>query len=410
MRILIVTDRFSPEISAASTRLHAHARAWAAEGHDVTVLTCAPNFPRGETFEGYRNQWVQKERMDNFDVVRVWTYMAPNTGVFRRSVDYVSFVVSSVLNSGAVGKVDVVLASSPPITVAFAGAILARRLGVPWVFEVRDLWPASIRAVGISKSPLLSILERLELWLYGDAAATIVLTEPFRGDLLGRGVASQKVRVVTNGIDPGIWTSKLSRAEARARFDLPSGAFLVGFVGTVGLAQGADVFVRAAERLRNEADIHFLCLGEGAGRPQVEAIAAAAGLTNITFRDFVPFDLVPDLLRALDVGAILLKDDPVFDTVIPSKLFELMAAAVPIAASAGKEVQRLLCESEAGVCVAPEDDAALASALLALKTDPAARSRAAARGSAFVKGNFNRQELAMRALQVLRGVVEGGPK
>lgn len=406
MHILIVTDRYAPEVSAASTRLQAHAQAWRSAGHDVTVLTCAPNFPRGKIFDGYRNSWVQSEDLDGIRVVRVWTYMAPNSGVIRRSLDYASFVVSAVLNAKAVRRPDVILASSPPITVAFAGALLARRLRTPWVFEVRDLWPASIRAVGVSKSALLSLIEALELRLYADAARVIVLTEPFRDDLTSRAVPPEHISVVTNGIHAAAWASEPAPS-MRAQLNLRQDAFVVGFIGTVGLAQGAAVFVRAAERLAGYTDIEFLCLGEGADRPAVEALAEAKGLRNIIFRDFVPFSQMPAVLSCLDLGAVLLKDDPVFDTVLPSKLFELMAAGVPVVASAGREVRRLLEASAGGLCVPPENDELLARSILDLKADGDRRAYGE-RGRAFVRTHYDRTRLAGNALDVLIEAA-GGP-
>jgi glycosyltransferase involved in cell wall biosynthesis len=407
MHIAIITDRFTPEVSAASTRLLAHAQYWVGEGHQVTVLTCAPNFPKGRLFPGYRNAWTRWDDLDGVRILRVWSYLAPNVGVIRRSLDYLSFMVSAVLHARSLGRPDVILASSPPITVAFAGSLIARILGRPWVFEVRDLWPASIRAVGFSRNPLLGMLEWLELRLYEEAAGTIVLTEPFREELRSRSVDMRRVAVVTNGIDSEAWrTTPDHRNTMRATLGLPLDAFIVGFVGTTGLSQGAGVFVRTAQRMARYPDIHFLCLGEGADRPALEAAAREAGLRNITFHDFIPFKDMPKALAALDVGTVLLKNDPVFDTVIPSKLLELMAGGLPIAAAAGRETARIVTAAGAGICVPPEDDAGLEDAILRLRNDPAGRRRMAAEGQAYVGREFDRATLAERALAMLGDIVE----
>lgn len=405
MHIAILTDRFSPEITAASTRLHAHARLWVEAGHQVTVVTCAPNFPRGELFADYRNAWRQAEEMDGFRVMRLWTYLAPNRGVIRRSFDIASFTVSAALQAHALRGVDVLVASSPPITVALAGALVSMRLRKPWVFEVRDLWPASIRAVGLGGAGLaLRVLEAIELWLYRHAAATVVLTDPFREDLLSRGVPDDKMTVAPNGVEQGRGRARATRAEVRARLGVPQADFLVAFVGTVGLAQGAGVFVRMAERFADTPGIHFLCLGEGGARPELEAQVRASGLSNVTFHDFVPSDQMPDVLSAIDLGTVLLKADPVFDGVIPSKLIELMANGVPVAAAAGAEVKRHLTLSEAGACVAPEDDAALAACVQQLWDDAGVRDRMAAAGPDYVAHHFSREASARSILEVLGNV------
>lgn len=405
MHIAILTDRFSPEITAASTRLHAHARLWVEAGHQVTVVSCAPNFPRGEVFAGYKNAWRQSEEVDGFKVLRLWTYMAPNRGVIRRSFDIASFTISAALQAQALRGVDVVVASSPPITVALAGALVGMRLRKPWVFEVRDLWPASIRAVGLGGAGLaLRVLEAIELWLYRHAAATVVLTEPFREDLLARGVPDEKITVAPNGVEQVRGRPQQTPAEVRARLGVPQDDFLVAFVGTVGLAQGAGVFVRMAERFAGVAGIHFLCLGEGGARPELEAQVRASGLRNVTFHDFVPSGQMPDILSAIDLGTVLLKADPVFDGVIPSKLIELMASGVPVAAAAGAEVKRHLALSDAGACVAPEDDASLAACVQQLWDDTEARSRMAAAGPDYVARHFSREASAQDILEVLRNV------
>jgi colanic acid biosynthesis glycosyl transferase WcaI len=400
-RILIVTDRYIPEVSAASTRLHAHATRWLQAGHDVQVLTCVPNFPRGVPFPGYRNRWYQSERVDGVLIHRVKTYMAPNTGKYRRAVDYFSFPVSAWLMARRIPVPDVIIASSPPITVALIAQMLARRFRKPWVFEVRDLWPASIRAVGAAKGGILGLIERYELNLYRGAAATIVLTQSFSDDITARGISPERINVVTNGVDLEPFRMAPDKGAARAALGLPKDKLLVGFVGTVGLAQGAATFAKAADRLRHRGDVHFVCWGEGADRPKVIRMVEDMGLQNIEFRDFLPAERVPTILSALDVGTVLLKNDPVFETVIPSKIFELLAAGLPIAACVKGEARRLIEGSGGGVCVDPEDDSGLAQVIAGFADQSTTRSRYAQAGRRFIESAYSRDKLAGEALEVL---------
>lgn len=403
-RILVVTDRYVPEVSAASTRLHAHAIRWAKSGHDVHVLTCVPNFPRGVPFPGYQNNWHRSEVIDGVTIHRVKTYMAPNTGKYKRALDYFSFPFSAHLMAGRLPVPDVILASSPPITVALAAQLLARRYSKPWVFEVRDLWPASIRAVGAAKGGILNLVEKYELGLYRKAAATIVLTDSFFEDITKRGIAPARIRVVTNGVDLAPFRTAPHKPAARAELNVASDKFLIGFVGTVGLAQGAATFAKAAYRLRDRHDIHFVCWGEGADRPKVMNMVTEMGLNNIEFRDFLPTEKVPTILAALDVGTVLLKNDPLFETVIPSKIFELLAAGLPIAACVGGEARRLIQASGAGECVDPEDDVGLARLITHYAQDSAATAACARAGRVFIENAYSRDKLAGDALDVLLDV------
>jgi glycosyltransferase involved in cell wall biosynthesis len=405
-RVLIVTDRFTPEVSAPSTRLHAHAARWVAAGWDVDVLTCVPNFPRGRVFESYKNKAYQVEHMDGFDVHRVWSYMAPNTGKLKRVLDYASFNHSAERQLSKLPRPDVVLASSPPINIALLGRSIARRLKVPWVFEVRDLWPASIRAVGVSASPLLKLIEQMELKLYHDANQVMVLTDAFREDLLSRGVPDAKLSVVTNAVDAVKFAYPEGRSHARAALSLPGDKFIVGFVGTLGLAQGAGVFVEAAARLNHRDDIHFLVVGEGADGGHVKALAGKLGVKNIEFRNFVAHPKVPQLLAALNIGTVLLKDDPVFETVIPSKIFEILAAGRPIAAAVAGQAQRIIASLGGGVCVAPQDAEGLATAIAEMADQPDRTDATGRAAQVEVAARFDRDKLASNALEVLERLVK----
>lgn len=405
-RIMIVTDRYAPEVSAASTRLHAHAIRWVAAGHKVDIVTCVPNFPTGKRFVGYSDRLYQVEQQDGVSIHRLWSYMAPNSGKYRRTLDYFSFPVSARLLAHKLPTPDVILASSPPITVALAGQWLARHFRRPWVFEVRDLWPASIRAVGAAKGRVINLIEKYELGLYKNAAATIVLTQPFFDDITSRGIPAEKLHVVTNGVDLGPFDSSPTKSEARARLNVPLNRTVVGFVGTVGLAQGAGTFALAAGALRSRPDILFMCWGEGADRPRVEAMVANMGLSNIQFRDFLPQDQVPTILATLDVATVLLKNDPVFETVIPSKIFEILAAGRPIAACVSGEAKRLIEQSGGGRCVAPEDHNGLAQLILQYVDEPQTALARADAGKLFIAHAYSRDKLAAAALDALLNVVD----
>lgn len=407
MRILFLSDNFPPESNAPATRLHEHASRWVRAGHEVTVITCAPNFPEGKLYAGYRNRWRQVDSIDAIRVVRVKTYITANEGFLRRTLDYMSFMVMAFLMGLFERRPDVVVATSPQFFCAMGGWALSVVKRRPFVFELRDLWPASIVAVGaMKKSLLIRALERIEIFLYRRAAAIVSVTESFREDLVARGIPREKIHVVINGVD-------LERYEPRARdpaltreFDL-EGKFVAGYMGTHGLAHALPKVLEAAERLKYRSDIAFFFAGAGAQRGVVEQIVAERGLTNVRLIPRQPKERMPALWSLCDVALVPLRDNPVFATVIPSKIFESMGMGVPILMSLPEgEGTRIVRETGAGVCVPPEDPKAMADAIVALAEDPAkvAALRTAARNAA---PSYSRDHLAERMAGVLAAVARG---
>jgi len=217
VRILFFTHYFPPEVNAPANRTHEHCREWVKAGHEVHVVTCVPSHPFGKPFPGFRRRWYQHDQVDGIHVHRVWTYLAPNRGILRRTLNYLSFVPTAALRAWKLGRFDVAIGTSPQFFCAVATWLYTRVRRTPWVFELRDLWPESIPAVGaIRKSFALRLLERLELRMYRDATAIVCVTESFVRALRSRGIAAEKLHFVPNGIEPSFWQSADRRAR-RAR-------------------------------------------------------------------------------------------------------------------------------------------------------------------------------------------------
>ncbi|MGD8816662.1 MAG: glycosyltransferase family 4 protein, partial [Acidobacteriota bacterium] len=204
MRILFLSDNFPPESNAPARRVHEHASAWVDRGHQVTVITCAPHFPHGEVFPGYRNRWYTRETIDGIEVVRVRTYISANEGFWKRSLDYISFMFAGLLGGLVQARPDVIVGTTPQFFTAVGTWLLATARRRPFVLEVRDLWPASIIAVGaLRPGRTARILERLELFLYRRATSIVAATESFKRDMVGRGIPADKICVVRAGADRG---------------------------------------------------------------------------------------------------------------------------------------------------------------------------------------------------------------
>lgn len=411
MHILFLTHYFWPEGNAPATRVYEMTRRWARAGHRVTVVTGVPNVPCGRVYQGYRNRLLQRESVEGVEVLRVWTYVAPNRGVVRRTANYLSFMVSGALAGRRVARPDVVVATSPQFFCGWAGVFAARFHRRPFVLEVRDLWPESIEAVGALRArPLLRTLARMERALYKAAARVVTVGPSYRDRLRGRGVPAEKLRVVPNGVDVSFWSAERDPALAR-RYDL-EGHFVCATLGTIGMASGLDVVLRAARRLKDAGDdrFRFLLVGDGAVRESLQRQATREGLASVVFAGLQPHARMPSFMALADACLVHLRRRELFRTVWPSKMLEAMAAAKPIVLGVEGAAADLLREAGAGVCVPPEDDAALLDALNRLAADPAARGTIGQAGRRFVAARFDLNQLAETYCAVLEETARtGGP-
>lgn len=372
MHILFLTDNFPPEVNAPASRTFEHCREWVRAGHQVTVITCAPNFPRGRVFGGYRNRFWQREEMAGIRVIRVWSYMTANEGFVKRILDYQSFMVTATLAALFVRGVDVVLGTSLQFFTVCAAYVVSRLKRVAFVFELRDLWPESIKAVGAMKeSAAMRALERLELFLYGKAARIVSVTHSFKKTLIARGVDADKIVVVTNGVDMSRFTPMPKDAELVRTLGL-EGKFVAGYVGTHGLAHHLETLLDAAETFRSQPDgaaFHFILLGDGARKQALKDESARRGLDNVTFIDSVPKEEVVRYWSLLDVAVIHLSRSDVFTTVIPSKLFECMGMGLPVLHGVAGESADIVSEEGVGIVFEPENAAHLVTHLQFLQRD-----------------------------------------
>ncbi|MCX7177134.1 MAG: glycosyltransferase family 4 protein [Proteobacteria bacterium] len=401
MHILFLTDNFPPETNAPASRTHEHTKRWAAAGHRVTVVTTAPNFPAGKIFEGYRNRLWQRERIDGVEVIRLWTYITANEGFLRRTLDYVSFMVVAILATPFLPRSDVIVSTSPQFFTPCAAYVVSRLKRLPWVFELRDLWPDSIVAVGAMKETLLiRALRKLEYFLYRKATRIVSVTQSFREILSKNGIDAGKIEVVPNGADleayrPGERSGKLAEKFAC------EGKFVAAYVGTIGLAHGLGTLLDAAEQLRERGDIAFVIVGAGAEEKTLMAEVVRRGLDNVHFAGSVSKAEVREYWRFCDVAMVLLRDSPLFRHVLPSKMFEAMSTERPIILGVKGESEAVLKESGAGISIPPEDSGALAAAILRLAADREERIAMGKAGREFVTSRFNRDVLATRMLDVL---------
>jgi glycosyltransferase involved in cell wall biosynthesis len=400
VRIAYVCHYFVPEPAAPAARVHELSRAWVRAGHQVTVLTAFPNHPTGRIPDEYRGRAWATDRVDGIRVLRSWLYAVPNRGVGRRGLDHLSFMVTAAaFGLPRMGKVDVVIASSPTLFSAVSAWLIARVKRVPFVLEVRDLWPEAILELGLMRpGPAVSVLKWLARFLYAEAARVVVVTEAFKWRLADMGVPSDKMVVIPNGADTRLFSPDVSGALSRERLGIAPDAFVVAYVGSHGLSHGLGALLDAAE---SQPEACYLLVGDGADRARLVAEKDRRGLRNVLMLESVSKTDVPGLYAAADVCVVPLRDVPLFETFVPSKLFEMLAAGRPIIGAVRGEARAILERSGGAVVVEPEDGLAIAAEAARLRGDPALRKRLGERGRAFAEQHYDRDKLAERYLALL---------
>lgn len=403
MKILFLTDNFYPEVNAPASRTYEHAREWVKAGHEVTVITCVPNFPKGKVFDGYRNKLWQKEAIDGIEVIRVWSYIAANKGFVRRTLDFISFSVTSFL-AGLFVKADVIVATSPQFFTALSGRTLSFWKRVPWIMEVRDLWPESIKTVGAMKDNLfIRYFEWEEMRCYRSAKTIVVVTDSFKRTLTARGIDEAKIKVVKNGVDKEMF-KPVPKDEALIGELGLEGKKIIGYIGTHGMAHKLDFILDCARNMQGRNDFHFLFIGAGAEREALLAKKEREGITNVTMLDSVPKDQVVRYISILDLSLINLRKSELFKTVIPSKMFENAGMQIPIIMGVQGEAQEMLEEYGAGLCFEPENEEDFNAKLQQLLSDPDLYERCRT-GGAEMSRDYDRKALADKMLECMMDTV-----
>jgi glycosyltransferase involved in cell wall biosynthesis len=412
MKILVVSQFFAPEMGAPAARFHDFGKLLIARGHEVTILTGFPNSPSGVIPHAYRGRLAMTETIDGITVLRGWLFASSKLSKFTKAAGFASFAASASLQA-LLRRVrpDVVVSTSPPPTVGVPGMLLSRRLGVPLVFDVRDIWPEAIAASGrLQSGTLIRVLERLEKAVYAAASAITVVTDGKRERLIEKGVPPEKVHVIPNGVDLRRFEEQQPMPDAAWRaLGLDPDRFTLMYAGIMNPPQGLDVLLDATAKLRAAAPdlaarFQLAMVGAGSERARLEARVRGEGLGDaVRFVAEQPRDAIPPLLRTADAIAVTLR--PRKDThTVPSKLYEAMASGRPVLVSADGAPAEILCEAKAGLATPASDAAALAASIRALLEDPARAHAFGEAGRAYAAA-FDRGRLVERFEAVLEGVV-----
>jgi glycosyltransferase involved in cell wall biosynthesis len=405
MKILFLSHYFPPEINAPASRTFEHCREWVRAGHEVTVVTCAPNHPRGRVYDGYRNLLFQREQREEVNVIRLWTYLSANEGFVLRTLNYVSYMLACILALPFLPKADVVITTSPQFFNGLAGYFVSRVKRLPWVLEIRDLWPESILAVGaIKNETVINVLRWLENFAYDKADRIVPVTDAFAEYMKNMGVAPEKIVVIKNGVELGLFKKETSGAAMRERLGL-EGKTVAAYFGTHGMAHHLETVLEAAQLTAGDPRIVYLLVGDGAERARLLEMKERLALSNVLMLDQQPKDAMPELWGLADISLVLLRKTDLFKTVIPSKIFEAMGMATPIILGVEGESRELVLEAGGGLTIEPENAAQLAAAVQRLADHPGEASALGQKGYDYVCANFDRRVLATRYVDVLRAAI-----
>lgn len=405
MKILFLSDNFPPEVNAPATRTFEHCKEWVKAGHEVTVITCHPNYPIGKVYDGYRNSWKTKEVIDGITVIRVWTYITSNKGFAKRILDYISFSITSFF-AGLFLKCDVIVATSPQFFTALSGRTLHFFKRKPWIMEVRDLWPDSIKSVGAMKDgAVIRYFQKEEMWCYNSAKKIVVVTDTFKKILIEKGVPAEKIIVVKNGSDVSMFFPRKKPHELVEKYGL-EGKKVLGYVGTIGMAHKIDFLIDCVKEL---PDYKLLILGEGAEKENMQRKVREEGVDNVFFVDAVPKEKVGDYIALQDIALVNLRRDPLFTTVLPSKIFETAAMRIPILLGVDGEARSLVEHYGAGLFYEPEDKKDFMEKLDRMVSDRHLYE-SCKEGCDKITKDFDRKKLAARMLEVIEEVGSGGNK
>jgi colanic acid biosynthesis glycosyl transferase WcaI len=450
VKILYISQYFPPEMGAPAARAAELAHHWAEAGHDISVLTGFPNHPTGVVPEEWRprlRRLIYHERIcqqrprpsalspqasdpgpqtadfkpqlrkpeargprsddtRHVDVFRTWLWPLPNRKAHERMRNYASFCLSAALRGLFIPRPDVIIATSPQLLVGLAGWWLALARRTPFVFEVRDLWPESLAAVGLGTegSLLHHVLAAVAKFLYQRADRIVVVTPAFREHLIERRrVLAEKIAVVENGVETDLFTPLPEAGNDRLRQELgAAGKFLVCYAGTMGMAHGLETLLETASLLRQNPEVLFLLVGEGAEKERIKTLAQSRGLANVRFLDQQPREKIPAFISASDACLVLLKKAEIFKTVIPTKMLEFMSSARPVILGVEGEARKIVEEAGAGLAIEPENAEALACAIRQLAANHELARALGQKGREYVLRHFARGRTAEKYIQVLQ--------
>lgn len=406
MHILVYSQSYAPENNAPATRLVEHAAEWVANGHKVTVITSLPVFVTGDYKNQYCNKVNQQEIIRGVNVIRVWTWRKQYYKYWGRIFKYLCYPIFALLATKQVERVDIIISTSPDLFCGLTGYIAKKIFAKPWVLEIRDLWPDSIRAVGAIKSEFLfSLLNRVEKKIYLSADSVVAVTQGVADHI--EGIRKKRdIILIPNAVNTKFFVRHDNFNKQNLNFNF-NDKFIISYCGTIGLAQNLKTILFCAERLLTEKDILFVLMGDGVECANLMSYTSEKKLHNVKFIKNSSKETVRDLYSVSDLALVCLAKDSIFDTAIPSKIFEAMAMECPIIFSGSGEAEKLIIKADCGIVAQAENVSAICDAILYFKSAPHEKVTKGQQGRNFIIEKYQRKNMAIRYLQLLGNVIAG---
>jgi glycosyltransferase involved in cell wall biosynthesis len=377
----------------------------------VSVVTGLPNYPEGLLYPGFKLRFVQRETAGRIQIARTFEFPYHGKNTIGRMLNYLSFMITAPLGSFFVPRCDVMYVWHPPLTVGVAACLISRLHGIPFVYDVQDIWPESIVLSGMLRNKfVIRMLSRIERFVYCRAAHIFVVTSGARGNLLEKGVTPEKVSVMPHWIDETKFAQIDGRTRQRVRQAYGwTDKFVCLFAGNIGIVQGLDAVLQAAALLPRDSGFLISLIGDGADKQKLRELAKSLDADDrIQFVDRRPAEEIPALMEASDVLLVHLKRSPLACWAIPAKTFAYLSAGKPILIAMEGAAADLVKDSGAGIIIPPEDAAAMADALRSLRDLPPEDRAAMGRlGREYLLAKFSKRTVLAQYEQKLRMIARG---
>lgn len=409
MRILLIAQNFFPETGATPNRILSFLESFRLAGHNVVVITAKPNHPAGVIWEDFTGGLFQRRTVAGAEIIHTWVFVRPDKSFLRRILHYLSFTFMSIIASATVrGKIDVVLATSPPLFVGLAGYLASRVKRCPFVFDVRDLWPDLAVAMGeLNGESKIRVAKALEHFIYKKADGITAVTDGFCEAIESITGPEKRIEKIANGTLPIFLNRAVSDTNPLSKLGF-DGRYVVTFAGNIGLCQGMGHIVDAAEILsKQRPNVVFLIIGDGISKAGLENSTRSKKLKNIVFYDRVGLEEAADFMIASDALLVPLANREIYSKFIPSKLFDSLARGRPILLSVDGEARDLLKQSGGGIYYPAEDGAALARAIEELCSNSVESEKMGERGARYAEAHLSRKTQSDLMVSFLRRIVDG---
>lgn len=398
MKLLLITQYFPPEIGAPQNRLYELSIRLMKKGYDITVLTAMPNYPKMEIHDNYRDKKYVFENIDGIKVHRSYIYVSKSRSISKRLRNYFSFTISSyrIGKRNLDDKYDIIFCESPPLFLGISAYYLSKKKKAKFIFNVSDLWPESAEKLGLVKNRLfLKSATILEEFLYKKADLITGQTKGIVANV-SRRFPHKKIKWLPNGVDIRYYDPNIINQNTwREKNGFKSEEILFYYGGIIGHAQGLEIILLVAEKLKEYTNIHFILQGNGPEKQYLEDMSKKLNLKTLHFFDSVEKNKMPIILKSVDCSIIPLKKLDLFLGAIPSKIFESLAMKIPILLGVDGEAKSLFIDNgKCGIYFEPENKDQLLAAILKLSKDPKLRNNLGENGRKYVEENFNRDQIS----------------